>query len=179
MAARQSILSTHFNFLKKKSKKGSRTALAEYDVNKNTAGKKGARNKNSYRPETYCSSGVEPSNQARQTFTEIHHNENQFVLMFLPQEARTCKSYEIEFCQTQLLMAIGRKRKRQRRRQIAYIILQRNASLRDCPISIGIMLKFRPTSLILWVNRTGNISWASFKTLSYNSNSQNIFCEWP
>ena len=98
VAARQSILSTHFNFLKKKSKKGSHTALAEYDVNKNTAGKKGARNKNSYRPERYCSSGVEPSNQARQTFTEIHHNENQFVLMFLPQEARTCKSCEIEFC---------------------------------------------------------------------------------
>ena len=41
VATRQSILSTHFNFLMKKSKKGSRTALAEYGVNKNTAGKKG------------------------------------------------------------------------------------------------------------------------------------------
>ena len=45
VAARQSILSNQFNFLKKNSKKGSHTTLAEYDVNKNTAGKKGARNK--------------------------------------------------------------------------------------------------------------------------------------
>lgn len=47
VAARQSTLSTHFNFLKKKSNKGGRTALAEHDVNKHTAGKKGSRNKNS------------------------------------------------------------------------------------------------------------------------------------
>ena len=166
VATRQSILSTHFNFLKKKSKKGSRTALAEYGVNKNTAGKKGARNRNSYRPERYCSSGVEPSNQARQTFTEIHHNENQFVLMFLPQEARTCKSCEIEFCQRKQvipfnMMFVDKERwlypvdgdwskaKASRKETNRFYHTQRNGSLRDSPISIGIMLKFRPVSLIL------------------------------
>ena len=101
VAARQSILSTHFNFLKKKSNKGGRTALAEHDVNKHTAGKKGSRNKNSYRPkrESRSAAAVGTSNQARQSFTEIHHNENQFALMLLPKEAKTCKTCEIEFCQ--------------------------------------------------------------------------------
>lgn len=101
VAARQSTLSTHFNFLKKKSNKGGRAALAEHDVNKHTAGKKGSRNKDSYRPERESSSAAAAgtSNEASQTFTEIHHNENQFDLMLLPKEAKTCKTCEIEFCQ--------------------------------------------------------------------------------
>ena len=97
VAARQSILASHFNFLKKKSNKGGRTALAEHDVNKNTAGKKGSRNKNFYRPERASNSAT--AEGTSQTFTAIHHNENQFVLMLLPKEAKTCKTCEIDFCQ--------------------------------------------------------------------------------
>ena len=85
VAARQSILSTHFNFLKKKSNKGGCTALAEHDVNKNTAGK---RKQQWSRNEQAC-----------QPYTEIHYNENQFFLMFLRKEAKTCKTCAIEFCQ--------------------------------------------------------------------------------
>lgn len=87
--------------MKKKSNKGGRTALAEQDVNKHTAGKKGARNKNSYRPERRNNSvaAVGSNDQAGQIFTEIHHNENQFVLMLLPKDAKTCKTCDIAFCQ--------------------------------------------------------------------------------
>lgn len=98
VAARQSLLPAHFDFLRKKIKKGKGlTALAEHDVNKNTAGKKGSRNKNSYRPER-GSSGDGKTNQGGQLFTEIHHNDNNFVLMFLPKEAKQCKSCDLSFC---------------------------------------------------------------------------------
>ena len=200
VAARQSIFSTHFNFLKKKSNKGGRTALAEHDVNRNTAGKKGSRNKNSHRPERESSSArtAGTSNEAnpQQTFTKIHHNENQFHLMFLPNEAKICKTCEIEFCKRKQVIpfnmvfahkerwlyptdgawsktkvssvAIALKQKYQKRSPCASITPQENASCRGFPTSVGVMLKSRPLSLIRLPNHTRNISKASFKMLHYN-----------
>lgn len=59
---------------------------------KNGKEKNGSRNKNSYRPERESSSATAAgtSNEATHTLTEIHHNENQFDLMLLPREAKTC-----------------------------------------------------------------------------------------
>lgn len=97
VVAHQSILTAHFDFLKKYRKGGKgRTALAEHDVNKKTAGKKGSRNKYSYRPER--GSSIKERPQESQTYTDIHHNDNPFDLMFLPKEAKVCKSCDTDFC---------------------------------------------------------------------------------
>ena len=42
---------------------------------------------------------VRTNNQASQIFTEIQHNKNQFVLMLLQREGKTCKTCKIEFLQ--------------------------------------------------------------------------------
>ena len=49
VAAFKSILAAHLDFIRTKSRKDrNRTALAEQDVRKETAGKKGGKNKNAY-----------------------------------------------------------------------------------------------------------------------------------
>ena len=51
VASFKAIMTDHLNFIRKKSSKVSkRTALAEHDVQKATAGKKGGKNKYGYRP---------------------------------------------------------------------------------------------------------------------------------
>lgn len=105
VASLQSQLPKHLDFIRKRFKRdGNRTSLAEYNVRKDTAGKKGARNKVSYRAERAkgrsASSTEGKGNNQNQPFTEIHHNDNQFNLLFLTEEADTCKScgiFVIEF----------------------------------------------------------------------------------
>lgn len=104
VAAHNSILCAHLDFIRKKTKKGrSRTALAEHDVRKETAGKKGSKNKYVYRPARgKASSSSNPTveeDQASQTplYSEIYHNENLFVLMFLTEDARRCKSCQLDY----------------------------------------------------------------------------------
>lgn len=92
IATLMSILCVHLNFIKKKSRKRhSKTALAEYEVRKTLAGKKGAKKKYPYRPargkETSPSGTIthteEEQANTNPLYTEIYHNENPFILMFL------------------------------------------------------------------------------------------------
>ena len=101
VAALQSILPAHLNFVERKSRRngGGRTALAEHDVNKKTAGKKGGKNKNNYRPAR--GKDVVASDEARQgnpLFSAIHHNNNPFVLRFLHENAKRCQACDTDFC---------------------------------------------------------------------------------
>lgn len=104
VASLQSQLPKHLDFIRKRFKRdGNRTSLAEYNVRKDTAGKKGARNKVSYRAErakgrSASSTEGKGNDNQNQPFTEIHHNDNQFNLAFLTEEAATCKSCGINFC---------------------------------------------------------------------------------
>ena len=106
VACLQKILEQHLDFIRKKFKNKSRhTSLAEHGVSKNVAGKKGSRNESSYRPpkkvsrvDGACSSNVSKSGNP---FTEIHHNENQFRLLMLPEDAIKCKSCDVNFCHRQ------------------------------------------------------------------------------
>ena len=90
VATLMSILCVHLDFIKKKSRKShSETALAEYDVRKTLAGKKGAKNKYPCRPAR--GKGPSPSGTIAHTeeeqantnplYTEIYHNP--FILMLL------------------------------------------------------------------------------------------------
>jgi len=102
VAALKSILAAHLDFIRKKSKKVcSRTALAEHDVRKETAGKKGGKNKYPYRPargKPTTSTSVSTEVADTPLYSEIYHNENSFVLMFLSEDAKRCKSCHLDFC---------------------------------------------------------------------------------
>ena len=100
-----SILCVHLNFIKKKSTKGHRkTALVEYEVRMEIAGKKGGKNKYPYRPargKETSPTGTITRTQEEQAntnplYTEIYHNENTFILMFLTNGAKRCKSYPLD-----------------------------------------------------------------------------------
>lgn len=105
VAALKSILSAHLDFIRKKSKKvHSRMALAEHDVRKETAGKKGGKHKYAYRParEKVPSNTSERAEEDQasptQLYSEIYHNKNLFVLMFLTGDSKRCKSCQLDFC---------------------------------------------------------------------------------
>ena len=104
VAAFKAIMTDHLNFIRKKSSKvGKRTALAEHDVQKATAGKKGGKNKYGYRPasgeaQSSSSASAETANTSEPLYSEIHHNENEFELMFLVEGAKRCKSCHLVFC---------------------------------------------------------------------------------
>lgn len=49
-----------------------------------------------YRPER--GSSIKERPQESQTYTDIHHNDNPFDLMFLLKEAKVCKSCDTDFC---------------------------------------------------------------------------------
>lgn len=98
VAERANILDTHVKFLSKSNHRAqSRTALAEAHVNKGTAGKKGSRNKTPYRPQP---TGVTNNscNASGQVYTQLHHNDNPFILRILPKEAKSCKQCRNDFC---------------------------------------------------------------------------------
>lgn len=102
VAAVKSILAAHLDFIRKKSKKNrNRTALAEHDVRKETAGKKGGKNKYAYRPArgmAQPSSSDSAETASIPLYSEIYHNENLFELMFLSEGATRCKSCHLDFC---------------------------------------------------------------------------------
>ena len=101
-AAFKSILAAHLDFMRKESKKNrNRTALAEHDICKETAGKKGGKNKYGYRPargmaQPSSSDSVETASTP--LYSEIYHNENLFELMFLSEGATRCKLCHLDFC---------------------------------------------------------------------------------
>ena len=100
VAASKAILTEHLNFVRSKSGQvRKRTALAEHDVQKATAGKKDGRNKYGYRP---AKGKAEPSSSASEQtgplYSEIHHNENPFELVFLVENVKRCKSCHLNFC---------------------------------------------------------------------------------
>lgn len=104
VAAHNSILCAHLDFIGKKWKKGrTRTALAEHDVRKETAGEKGSKNKYAYRPARgQAPSSTNPAveeDQVSQTplHSESCHNGNSVVMMFLTEDARRCKSCQLDF----------------------------------------------------------------------------------
>ena len=104
VAAFKAIMTDHLNFIKKKSSKvRKRTALAEHDMQKATAGKKGGKNKYGYRPargkaQPSSSASAETATTSGPLYSDIHHNENEFELMFLVEGAKRCKSCHLDFC---------------------------------------------------------------------------------
>ena len=96
-------LEEHLNFVVQKSKsKFSKSVLAEAYVDKQRAGKKGGRNKNKYRPSKQQSTAAElPQSSTNGAYTELHHNDNPFVVRLLPAEAKQCKTCKVDFCHRQ------------------------------------------------------------------------------
>lgn len=76
-------------------RKGCRTALSEAYVDKAVSGKKGSKNKYPYRPQR---SNATANQSSGHLYTEIHHNDNPFVLQLLPEEAKFCKGCNNSFC---------------------------------------------------------------------------------
>lgn len=102
VASLKNVLSDHVRYIQRKTTPSKVTPLAEHDVDKQTAGKKGARNKFPYRKERYVAhettGGDGDTDMQHGVFTEIHHNNNPFVLEFLHDGAKMCKSCKVEFC---------------------------------------------------------------------------------
>ena len=101
-AAFKSILAAHLDFIRKKSRKDCNSmALAEHDVLKETAGKKGGKNKYTYWPArgmAQPSSSDFAETASTPLYSEIYHNENLFELMFLLEGATRCESCHLDFC---------------------------------------------------------------------------------
>ena len=106
VADKVGILEQHIQFISKPSaKKGPCSALAEANVNKEVAGKKGGKNKYPYRPsrsqqevaDKASGQGLSQSSTGYR-YKEIHHNDNPFVLRILPKNAKKCKQCGTDFC---------------------------------------------------------------------------------
>ena len=68
-----------------------------------SAGKKGRRNINKYCPSKQQSTAAEvPQSNTNDVYTELHHNNNPFVICLLPAEAKQCKTCEVDFCHQHL-----------------------------------------------------------------------------
>jgi len=66
-------------------------------------GKKGGRNKNKYRLSKQQSTAAEvPQSNTNGVYTELHHNDNPFVIHLLPAEAKQCKTCKVDFCHRHL-----------------------------------------------------------------------------
>ena len=103
VAERVGMLEEHIRFITKSSnQKGQRSALAEANVNKTVAGKKGSTCRYPYcpQPSVQQQSFTERASQqpAGQMYTQIHHNDNPFVLRILPKDAKSCKQCKNDFC---------------------------------------------------------------------------------
>ena len=96
------MLDEHLKFIGKTSdrRKYSRSTLAEANVDKRVAGKKGSTNKYRYCPifagdKSTATPGYEAQSTSQaQTrwYSEIYRNNNWFALRILPKEATICKS---------------------------------------------------------------------------------------
>ena len=83
---------------KKSGPRYTKAALAEANVDKQKAGKKGGRNKNRYRPSTQQTMPTEVQKQGSQgLYTHTHHNENPFVVRLLREEAKKYKTCNVDF----------------------------------------------------------------------------------
>ena len=101
VAALQGLLPRHLRFTESKSRRRvpGHTSLAEHNVDKNTAGKKGSKNKYNYRPARgKQGAGGQHETTTAQPFTAIHHNDNPFVLKFLHESAKRCKACDTDVC---------------------------------------------------------------------------------
>lgn len=103
VADKVGILEQHIQFISKLSaKKRPRSALAEANLNKEVAGKKGGKNKYPYRPSRSQQEVADKASgrglSTRYTYTQIHHNDNPFVLRILPKNAKKCKQCGTDFC---------------------------------------------------------------------------------
>ena len=114
MAAKVGMLEEHLKFIGKTSdrRKCSRSALAEANVDKRLAGKKGSTNKYRYCPISAGEkSTATPDDEAQSTsqpqtrwYSEIYRNNNRFVLRILPKEAKICKGWNNHFCHRQRII---------------------------------------------------------------------------
>lgn len=105
------MLDEHLKFIAKTSgrREYSRGNLAEVNVDKSVAGKKGSTYKHWYRPTSEREkSATAPDNEADGTnqqhtelYSEIYHNDNPFVLCLLPKEAKLGKGCNYHFCHRQ------------------------------------------------------------------------------
>ena len=101
VAQRADILEAHVRFVVSAAshQAKSKTALAEANVNKGIAGKKGSRNKTPYRPQPIrATHKTNDAASSKKIYNEIHHNDNPFILHILPQEAKSCKQCRNNFC---------------------------------------------------------------------------------
>ena len=157
------MLEEHLKFIGKTSdrRKCSRSALAEANVDKRVAGKKGSTNKYRYCPISAGEkSTATPDDEAQSTsqpqtrwYSEIYRNNNRFVLRILPKEAKICKGWNNHFCHRQRIIPHDpvlehkerydfpldgdwKKKKRQTRRHRAFITLIQVVFNRDSPISL-------------------------------------------
>ncbi|KAJ7354915.1 hypothetical protein OS493_029024 [Desmophyllum pertusum] len=165
VAEKNGLLREHLQFICKGSarKGASHTPLAEAYVNKGVAGKKGSTNKHHYRPSQSTSGAMGPTNNSEvkstnsqsenRVYSEIHHNDNPFILRILTKEANICKGCGNNFCHRQRIVPNDLvfehkeryyfplngdwKKSRQQTRKQATITMQTpRASCRDIRISL-------------------------------------------
>ena len=103
VATRAEIIEQHFVFLSKKRQVPNRSAVAEYAVNHEIAGKKGGKNKNQYKAR-YVDSDRRETDASQHGYTEIYHNDHPFTLQMLAKEHRSCKSCDSDFCHKRIIL---------------------------------------------------------------------------
>lgn len=87
---------------KKRGSKRSRTDLLEDNIDKEVAGKKGARNKNKFKKLSKPSTSQQETEiEEGASYSLLHHNDNLFEVQFLPPNAKQCKTCGVDFCHRQ------------------------------------------------------------------------------
>lgn len=99
VAEKAGILKEHLNFLQKSSKRKAPSKSALVEPSKEAQGKKGGSHKNPWRPSRAKSTQVTSQSASERPFTEIHHNNNSFILRFLDDvpQANECRQCRVEF----------------------------------------------------------------------------------
>ena len=99
VAEKAGILKEHLNFLQKSSKRKAPSKSALVEPSKEAQGKKGGSHKNPWRPSRAKSTQVTSQSAGERPFTEIHHNNNSFILRFLDDvpQANECRQCRVEF----------------------------------------------------------------------------------
>ena len=104
VAQMKGCLEKHMKYLEKKTRsRFSKFSLAEANVDKQKVGKNGGRNKYTYRPSKKQIPSAEAVQQEKNDvlYTELHHNDNPFVVRILPDQAKRCKTCSVDFCRRQ------------------------------------------------------------------------------
>lgn len=91
-----------FVILQRAQERDQRTTLAEVNVNKAVAGKKGSTCWYPYRPQLSVQRQSVTERASKQPashmYSQIHHNDNPFVLRILPKDTKNCKQCKNDFC---------------------------------------------------------------------------------